>query len=91
MNNGVSLFNVVNTRKYAIIKLTIFIHLNLFLKTVVWIYYSTTTVMIQEEYPLYDMGTVVAAVYGNLGLFIGFSCLNLFEMTTKKLYFLFKK
>ena len=47
--------------------------------------------MIQEEYLLYDLGTVVAAIGGNLGLFVGFSCLNLFEILTRKLYDVIKR
>jgi hypothetical protein len=90
---SVSLFNVSRClcTKEAIINLINSYQFEIVFKTAVWIYFSSTTVMIQEEYLLYDMGTVVAAVGGNLGLFIGFSCLNLFEMMTTKLYFMFKK
>jgi Amiloride-sensitive sodium channel len=90
---SVSLFNVSRClcTKEGIINLINSYQFEIVFKTAVWIYFSTTTVMIQEEYLLYDMGTVVAAVGGNLGLFIGFSCLNLFEMMTTKLYFMFKK
>ena len=47
--------------------------------------------MIEEEYRLYDFGSVVAAVGGNLGLFVGLSLLNLVEALTRKLCLLLKQ
>ncbi len=42
--------------------------------TQVYVSYSTTMVMVSEEYKLFDFGAIVAAVGGSLGLFLGFSC-----------------
>lgn len=37
---------------------------------------TSTTVTLQQEYELYDFGTIVGIVGGSLGLFLGFSCLQ---------------
>ncbi len=42
--------------------------------THVYVSYTTTRVMVSEEYQLFDFGAIVAAVGGSLGLFLGFSC-----------------
>jgi hypothetical protein len=42
--------------------------------------------MIQEEYLLYDFNSVITALGGNLGLFVGFSCLSMLEVLTVKIY-----
>jgi len=56
------------------------------MEAALWISYSTTTVMIQEEYLLYDFNSVITALGGNLGLFVGFSCLSMAEVLTVKIY-----
>ncbi len=42
--------------------------------TSVSLYFKTSHVIAYEEYLLYDLNTIVAAVGGSLGLFLGFSC-----------------
>jgi hypothetical protein len=46
--------------------------------------------MIQEEYLLYDFNAIISAVGGNLGLFVGFSCLSFVEIITVKIYSIIK-
>jgi hypothetical protein len=41
--------------------------------------YSTTEETVVEEVLLFDFAAIVAAVGGSLGLFIGFSFLDLFK------------
>ncbi len=43
-------------------------------KSDVYVFYRTTLVKTDTEYVLYDASTIVAAVGGSLGLFLGFSC-----------------
>ncbi len=43
-------------------------------RTLLRMFYSTTTVLNFNDYRLVDFGTIVAAVGGSLGLFLGFSC-----------------
>ncbi len=38
------------------------------------IFYGSTAVISYAEVDLYDFGTIVGAVGGSLGLFLGFSC-----------------
>ena len=40
------------------------------------IYYENTDTLVTEELLLYDLTTIVSAVGGSLGLFLGFSCLQ---------------
>ncbi len=47
---------------------------NLGNKTFIFVYYHTTRVMVYEDYLLFDFGSIVSAVGGSLGLFLGFSC-----------------
>ncbi len=42
--------------------------------TYYYVYYQTTRVLVYEEYLLFDFGSIVSAVGGSLGLFLGFSC-----------------
>ncbi len=42
-----------------------------------FLYYKTTTYKVFEEYLLYDTNTIIAAIGGSLGLFLGFSCFHL--------------
>ncbi len=42
--------------------------------TYIKVFYRTTAVFHYSEYALYDFGTIVGAVGGSLGLFLGFSC-----------------
>ncbi len=43
----------------------------------IFMFYKTTTYKIFEEYLLYDTNTIISAIGGSLGLFLGFSCLHL--------------
>ncbi len=38
--------------------------------------FETNDVIVLEEYLLYDFNDIIAAVGGSLGLFLGFSCLQ---------------
>ena len=38
------------------------------------IYYEDTDTLVTEEVLLYDLNSIVSAVGGSLGLFLGFSC-----------------
>ena len=42
----------------------------------VFVRFETNEVMLLEEYLVYDFNDIVAAVGGSLGLFLGFSCLQ---------------
>ena len=37
-------------------------------------YYAQTEVQVKEEFLIYDLNAIVAAIGGSLGLFLGFSC-----------------
>ena len=37
-------------------------------------YYDETEVQVKEEFLIYDLNAIVAAIGGSLGLFLGFSC-----------------
>ena len=37
-------------------------------------YYGETEVRVKEEFLIYDLNAIVAAIGGSLGLFLGFSC-----------------
>ena len=41
------------------------------------LYYNTMDVLMVEEVLLFDFNTIVAAIGGSMGLFLGFSCLQL--------------
>ena len=43
-------------------------------KSSVAIYYDNTDTIVTEELLLYDLNSIVSAVGGSLGLFLGFSC-----------------
>ena len=43
---------------------------NLFLR----VFYGSGTILRYEEVTIYDFSTILAAVGGSLGLFLGFSC-----------------
>lgn len=43
-------------------------------RTSFWPYYSEGSIKIQEEYRLMDLGAIISATGGSLGLFLGFSC-----------------
>ena len=45
---------------------------NLFLR----VFYGSGTILRYEEVKIYDFSTILAAVGGSLGLFLGFSCLQ---------------
>ena len=45
--------------------------------TGLWIYLMDDKVDTTTEYYLYDFATIVSAVGGNLGLFLGFSCYSI--------------
>ena len=53
--------------------------------TSLWITLATTDVTIIEEVFLFDFAAIVAAVGGSLGLFIGFSFLDVFKAAINKL------
>ncbi len=40
------------------------------------VYYKSTSVIILEEYRLFDFNAIVAAFGGAMGLFLGFSCFS---------------
>ena len=40
-------------------------------------YYQTTDVTVWEEYRLFDLNAILSALGGSLGLFVGFSCLDM--------------
>ena len=46
---------------------------------IIKIYYSTTDVKVSEEIDIIDLATFVGSIGGNLGLFLGFSFLGLFN------------
>ena len=54
------------------------------LLTSIWLGYFSTDVTIIEEVLLFDFTAIVAAVGGSLGLFIGFSFLDLFKVVINK-------
>ena len=39
-------------------------------------YYGKTEVRVNEEFLIYDFNTIVATIGGSLGLFLGFSCVE---------------
>ena len=49
-------------------------------------FYPSTTVLNFNDYRLYDFGTIVAAVGGSMGLFLGFSCFQCGRRTIKCLF-----
>ena len=49
----------------------------------VFMLFESTTYSIFEEYVLYDENTIIAGVGGSLGLFLGFSCLQVVKSGTK--------
>ncbi len=51
--------------------------------TYIYIMYSTTMVLVSEEYRLFDFGAIVAAVGGSLGLFLGCSCWQCVKATAR--------
>ena len=53
--------------------------------TALWITFVTTDVTIIEEVLLFDFTAIVAAVGGSLGLFIGFSFLDVFKLAINKI------
>ncbi len=54
-------------------------------KTSIWLAYSTTDVVVIEDVLLFDFAGIVSAVGGSLGLFIGFSFLDLFKALISKM------
>ena len=54
-------------------------------KTSIWLSYSSTEVTYLEEVLLFDFSAIVSAVGGALGLFIGFSFLDIFKAIIDKL------
>ena len=52
--------------------------------TSMWLTFSTTDVTIIEEVLLFDFSAILSAVGGSLGLFIGFSFLDLFKFAINK-------
>ena len=48
----------------------------LLLEAGIWLYYSTTDVTVWEDYHLFDLNDILSALGGSLGLFVGFSCLD---------------
>ncbi len=55
-------------------EVNIFLNFQKFVK--VFVRFETNEVMLLEEYLVYDFNDIVAAVGGSLGLFLGFSCLQ---------------
>lgn len=51
----------------------------------IFLFYESTTFAILEQYVLYDFNTIVAAVGGSLGLFIGFSCFEMCKFVSRVL------
>ena len=51
--------------------------------SVMYLYFTEMEVEAREEVLLYDMGNIVAAVGGSLGLFLGFSCLDFAGVTLR--------
>ena len=52
--------------------------------TAIWLMFSTIDVTTLEEVLLFDFAAIVAAVGGSLGLFIGFSFLDVFKAAINK-------
>jgi hypothetical protein len=52
--------------------------------TTLWISLDTTDITLIEEVLLFDLTAIVAAVGGSLGLFIGFSFLDVFKAAINK-------
>ena len=40
-------------------------------------YYETISTKVTMEYVIYDLSNVMTAIGGNLGLFLGYSCVNI--------------
>lgn len=55
-------------------------------KTILWLYYSNTDITLTEEVLLFDFAAILSAVGGSLGLFIGFSFLDILKATIKKFF-----
>ena len=53
--------------------------------TSIWLGYQSTDITVIEEVLLFDFAAIVAAVGGSLGLFIGFSFLDVFKAFIDKL------
>lgn len=45
-------------------------------RSAIYIFYEHTDVIVKEESLVHDAGSIVAAVGGSMGLFLGFSCLQ---------------
>ena len=43
-------------------------------KAFAWFYFPSSKVKVEEEYELMDLGAVISATGGSLGLFLGLSC-----------------
>ncbi len=54
-------------------------------RTFIYLYYHTTKVMVYEDYLLFDFGSIVSAVGGSLGLFLGFSCWQMVKTASSAL------
>jgi hypothetical protein len=52
---------------------------------------SSTNVLVQEEYLLFDDNSIVASVGGSMGLFVGFSVLECFLSSASFIHFMAKK
>ncbi len=48
--------------------------------------YMSGIVETSEEYLLFDANAIVASVGGSLGLFLGVSCINLFNVILEKMF-----
>ena len=53
-------------------------------KTLIRMYYHSTTVHHHNEYLLVDLATLIGSVGGSLGLFLGFSCFKAGQYLIKK-------
>ncbi len=53
-------------------------------KSLLFVAFTTEFVKVISEYLVYDLGAIVAAIGGALGLFLGFSCLGvIYQMLSK--------
>jgi hypothetical protein len=58
---------------------------------IAWVFFSTLEITEEYEYSLYDFNSFVSAVGGSLGLFVGFSFLNLIQYISSTVQLKFQK
>jgi hypothetical protein len=51
-----------------------------------FVYLSSSDVMVHEEYCLFDMNAIISSIGGSMALFLGFSCLQLLLYVGKHIF-----